>query len=60
MGLARGAIVLPGILGSPWRTGSLKTAVFSIAYGLILLILERRQLLKMFSFLINRVLTEEN
>jgi hypothetical protein len=37
MGGARGAITLPGILGSPWRSGSVKIAVFAIVYGLLLL-----------------------
>ncbi|MBN2147350.1 MAG: oligosaccharide flippase family protein [Anaerolineales bacterium] len=38
---ARAAIALPGIVGSPWRTGGLKIVVFSLIYGATLLLLER-------------------
>lgn len=57
MGLARAAITLPGILDSPWRSGSVKIAVFAIVYGLLLLILERHQLFKMLSLLTKRGLS---
>lgn len=40
----RAAIMLPGILGSPWRTGSVKTAVFLVTYVGLVLLLERRQI----------------
>jgi O-antigen/teichoic acid export membrane protein len=50
MALGRAAIVLPGILGSPWRTGSVKALVFVLVYTATLLIVERRQLLKIASF----------
>lgn len=52
--LARAAIMLPGVLGSPWRTGSVKLVVFTSVYGLILVAIERRQLLKMLSFVADR------
>jgi O-antigen/teichoic acid export membrane protein len=58
MVLARAAILLPGILGSPWRTGFVKTGVFTVFYGGILLLLERRQLQKMFDFLKRRILSQ--
>lgn len=41
--LARLSIELPNILGSDWRTGLIKTAVFLSVYGVILLTLEREQ-----------------
>jgi O-antigen/teichoic acid export membrane protein len=44
--LARRAIELPGILGSDWRTGFVKVAVFSAGYCAVLLALEHRQLFK--------------
>lgn len=47
MMVGRLSIDLPGVLGSPWRTGILKGLSFTIFYGLCLLLLERRQLLKM-------------
>jgi O-antigen/teichoic acid export membrane protein len=49
--LARAAINLPGVLGSDWRTGLTKLAVFVLAYGLFLGILERREIAKMVAFL---------
>jgi PST family polysaccharide transporter len=42
--LARAAITLPGMLGSPWRTGAVKIIVFSIIYSGILLLIERDQI----------------
>lgn len=55
--LARGAIAIPGILGSPWRTGSVKLVVFTFAYGVASFVLERHRLLKMVSVLRKRTLT---
>jgi hypothetical protein len=49
--LARAAIMLPGVLGSDWRTAAIKVLVFSCVYGMILLALERHQFSDMFSFL---------
>jgi O-antigen/teichoic acid export membrane protein len=39
--LARAAILIPGVLGSPWRTGGVKIVVFSLIYLGVLLLLER-------------------
>jgi O-antigen/teichoic acid export membrane protein len=39
----RAAIELPGILGSPWRTGAVKGVVFLPLYAAVLFALERRQ-----------------
>lgn len=46
-GLARASLLLPGVLGSDWRTGLLKTAVFTTLYILTLLLTERQQLARM-------------
>jgi O-antigen/teichoic acid export membrane protein len=54
--LARAAIALPGVAGSPWRTGILKAFVFSSLYGVILFLLERRQLQKMLQFFSKQVI----
>jgi O-antigen/teichoic acid export membrane protein len=42
--LARLAILIPGILGSPWRTGAVKTIVFVSIYCSLILILDREQI----------------
>ena len=44
----RAAILLPNILGSPWRTGGVKIIIFLPLYGLILFVLEGNQLTEMF------------
>jgi O-antigen/teichoic acid export membrane protein len=44
MALARGAVTLPGVLGSDWRTGFVKITVFLTVYGVALFTFERRQL----------------
>ncbi len=44
MAIARAAIEIPGVLGSPWRTGFVKGAVFSLLYTGTILILERNQI----------------
>lgn len=49
MFLARGAVALPGVLGSDWRTGSVKLVAFSVVYSTILLVTERRQVVEMLS-----------
>jgi len=41
MAAGRAAIELPGVLSSPWRTGSVKAAVFLPLYVAVLLVLER-------------------
>lgn len=49
LALARLAILLPGVLGSDWRTGAVKSVVFVLIYGLTLLVLERRQIMALFA-----------
>lgn len=41
LGLARLALLVPGVLGSDWRTGIVKTVIFVTLYGAILLAAER-------------------
>jgi O-antigen/teichoic acid export membrane protein len=41
---ARAAIILPEILGSPWRTAIVKSLVFCLLYSMIVFILERDQI----------------
>lgn len=48
--VGRGAILVPGIPGSPWRTGAAKSIPFTAVYAAGLVVLERRQLLKMLSY----------
>jgi O-antigen/teichoic acid export membrane protein len=43
MAAARVAITIPGVLGSDWRTGAVKTVVFCVLYLGIMLLLERDQ-----------------
>jgi len=47
---ARSAILLPGVLGSDWRTGFVKMITFMVFYALILLVLEHRDWLRMIQF----------
>jgi O-antigen/teichoic acid export membrane protein len=42
LGLARLAIEIPGILGSYWRTASVKIIVFTFIYATIAILLERK------------------
>jgi O-antigen/teichoic acid export membrane protein len=56
--VARAAIALPGLPGSPWWTGFLKASAFTILYGAILFLLERRQLQEMWRFLMTRVVAQ--
>jgi len=51
----RAAIGLPGIMGSDWRTGLAKAAVFCVVYSLILLTWERRQAAEILSTLAKRL-----
>ncbi|MCA9967725.1 MAG: polysaccharide biosynthesis C-terminal domain-containing protein, partial [Anaerolineales bacterium] len=46
-GLARAALLLPGVMGSDWRTGLVKTAVFTLTYTVILFLTERQQMTRM-------------
>lgn len=57
---ARAAIMLPGILGSPWRTGFVKMVVFTVGYSTTLVVLERRQLLRMLSFLTDELTSKKS
>jgi O-antigen/teichoic acid export membrane protein len=59
MALALMAMTLPGVLGSPWRTGIVKASVFALVYGVTLLILERHRLLDMYSMLSKQVLARK-
>lgn len=43
---ARGAVELPGVLGSDWHTGAVKSVSFLLTYAIVLLALEGRQTLK--------------
>ncbi|MEZ4513773.1 MAG: oligosaccharide flippase family protein [Chloroflexota bacterium] len=45
--LARLSLLLPGVLGSDWRTGLVKTAVFTILYAATLFLTERQQMTRM-------------
>jgi O-antigen/teichoic acid export membrane protein len=42
--LGRAAIEIPGVCGSPWCTGSVKTVVFIFVYGIIIFTFERDQI----------------
>ncbi len=53
--VARFAIELPGVAGSPWRTGSIKTIFFIPIYLGILMFFEREQIKAMVEFFINAV-----
>jgi O-antigen/teichoic acid export membrane protein len=54
--LARGAILVPGVLGSDWRTGFVKALVFSGVYGAVLACLEREDIYQAYAFLKNALL----
>jgi len=43
---ARASILSPNVLGADWRTALVKIIAFSLIYGLLLLILERRQAMR--------------
>ena len=42
---AQAAILIPGVLGSPWRTGIVKVSVFLPLFGSLLFVAEREQVL---------------
>ena len=44
MAIARAAIIIPGVLGSDWRTGVVKVVVFSLLYVGTSLLLDREQI----------------
>jgi O-antigen/teichoic acid export membrane protein len=51
--LARAAIEVPGILGSPWRTGIVKSLIFTLVYGIIVFLFEREQIPRFANIFIN-------
>ncbi len=51
LGAARLAIILPGVLGSDWRTAGTKLAVFGVIYCGGLFLFERRELLELYHWL---------
>ena len=48
------AILLPTIFGSDWRTGIVKLTVFSLVYGILLLVFERHELTQLLQFVRNK------
>ncbi len=44
MALARGALFIPGVLGSDWRTAGVKGVLFVIVYVSVLILLERQHI----------------
>lgn len=46
---------LPSVVGSDWRTGFVKLAVFSVGYSVVILILEHQQISDLLSFLTSRL-----
>ena len=55
MVLARGAIMLPGILGSDWRTGLVKALCFSVTFVTVLVFLEHDRFLRALQFVAGQV-----
>jgi O-antigen/teichoic acid export membrane protein len=51
MTLARGALFIPGVLGSDWRTAGIKFVIFVAVYVGMFVLLERRQIQMMASSL---------
>ena len=45
------ALQWPGVVGSDWRTGAVKLVVFTLVYGGVLALLERRNLLLLWAML---------
>lgn len=62
LGLAVGlaAITLPWIPESPWCTGLVKGIAFTIVYGGLLLLLERRQIVHIFSYFVDTLLADKS
>jgi O-antigen/teichoic acid export membrane protein len=62
LGVALGQLTmtLPGMLGSPWRTGIIKALVFSLAYVTCLLVMERSQVLAIPRLLIKYISRDED
>ncbi len=59
LAFAHGAILLPGVAGSDWRTGLVKILVFSLVYGFVLGVLERQQLSEMLVYLASHVIKRD-
>jgi len=55
MVISRGLLAIPGVLGSDWRTGSVKTVGFVVIYVAILYTLERKQTTKMAKWTISAI-----
>ncbi len=51
LGLARLAIMVPGVLGSDWRSGFVKGFTFVFVYGGVLAVLERDNLIMLWEYL---------
>lgn len=49
LALTYGALSLPGVAGSVWRTGPVKVIIFSIAYSVTFLALEQKYLRELFT-----------
>lgn len=50
LGLGRAVLLLPGVLGSDWRTGIVKSVIFLLTYSVVLFLGERNQLFRMIIF----------
>jgi O-antigen/teichoic acid export membrane protein len=44
MVLARGSLLIPGVLGSDWRTAGIKIFIYIVIFGFIMFLLERRRI----------------
>jgi hypothetical protein len=53
MAIARGALRIPGVLGSDWRTAGVKLGAFLVIYTGVLLSLERRETRRMLTWAIS-------
>lgn len=53
MGIARATLLIPGVLGSDWRTAGTKLTAFTLCYGGILLSLERRETQRMLTWAVS-------
>ena len=50
--IAWGASLLPPIAGNDWLTGGVKSVLFGLVYGAVLLLMERQQVFAMFTFVL--------
>ena len=53
LAIARGSLLLPGVLGSDWRTAGVKICAFTIIYAGVLLSKERRQTMKVIAWAVS-------